>query len=89
MARLVRLMTMAIGFPQRPLIAVMEPLRKSPNSKIRANMLERCCSRAARGLDKVHLLVLTPTYVRIITIKKENCQDRPCESPAPCATNPM
>ena len=36
-------------------LAVIEPLRKSPSSRIWVRMLERCCSRVARDSGKGHL----------------------------------
>src|ERR1035437_9275297 len=64
-------------------MAVIEPLRKSPSSRNRVRIMERCCSRAARDSGKRHLQLLTYTYVRIIPVKKENFQILPCVSHTP------
>src|ERR1039457_6521260 len=61
-------------------MAVIEPLRKSPSSRNRVRIMERCWSRAARDSGKRHLQLLTYTYVRIIPVKKENFQILPCVS---------
>src|ERR1035438_9355781 len=52
-------------------MAVIEPRRKSPNSKNSVKMAERCCSRLARDSGKGYLLILTYHYVRICDTKKE------------------
>src|SRR5450755_502864 len=61
-------------------MAVTEPLRKSPNSRIWFKMAERCCSRLAIGSGKGRLLILTYHHVRIPGIKKENNQTLPFAS---------
>ena len=48
-AELVPLMAVAVWFPQRPLAAVIDPRRKSPNSRLCIGMLERCFSRGGEG----------------------------------------
>src|ERR1035438_9038189 len=58
-------------------MAVIEPRRKSPNSKNSVKMAERCCSRLARDSGKGYLLILTYHYVRICDTKKKRNQPNP------------
>src|SRR5258708_6452462 len=51
-------------------MAVMEPLRKSPSSRICMRMPERCCSRVARE-SGIGISILTYLYVRIDPTKKK------------------
>src|ERR1700676_5602159 len=58
-------------------MAVIEPLRKSPSSRIWVSMRERCCSRAARDSGKGHLQSERKYTLGLYTQKKETAKCLP------------
>src|ERR1700686_3920191 len=58
-------------------MAVIEPLRKSPSSRIWVSMRERCCSRAARDSGKGHLQSERKYTLGLYTQKKKTAKCLP------------